>query len=348
MLSNYIIKITVISIFLIPKLLFAECAKPIMPSDIEWNSWINDISIEAENYGIGEKTIKKELSNLKPIEKIILRDRCQPESTISFKEYVYYRLDKTRIYNGRNKSIEFQKQLTRVSKEFDIQKEIILAIWGLESYYGKNQGKTKIIPALATLTFDKKRSEFYKKQLLAALKIIDNKIVSSENLLGSWAGAMGQVQFLPTTFFDSALDFDNNGKIDIWNSELDVFASIANYLTSLEKAPWDSNLSWGIEVTPPKNISSIYDSLKQIDAKGCYAVRTMSIEKNINEWINLGFKNIIPMDKLNMNVQARLVSPDGMNGRMFLVFRNYKSILYYNCSHYYGLTVGLLSDKLKE
>ena len=213
MLSKYILKLSILLFFIMPKLLFAECVKPLMPSDVEWANWINDISVEARDYGITQDTINNELLNLQPIEKIILKDRCQPESTISFKEYIYYRLDKTRIYNGKNKKKEFLNELELVSKEYKIQKEFILSIWGLESYYGRNQGQTKIIPALTTLSYDKRRSEFYKKQLLAALKIIDDKIVDSENLLGSWAGAMGQVQFLPTTYLESAVDFNNDGKI---------------------------------------------------------------------------------------------------------------------------------------
>ena len=208
---NIIPKILIIIILITSKSSLGDCVKPVMPTNVEWKEWLNLIMKEAYDYGITQKTIQNELSNLKPIEKIIMRDRCQPESTITFKEYAYYRLDKTRIYTGKLKKDEYFEDLEKVSYIFKIQKEFILSIWGLESYYGKNQGKTKIIPALNTLSFDKRRSEFYKKQLLAALKIIDDKIVQSDNLLGSWAGAMGQVQFLPTTFYEYALDFDKDG-----------------------------------------------------------------------------------------------------------------------------------------
>ncbi len=343
-----VIKNSIIFLFLTTKCLFAECVKPKMPTNEEWNNWIKKISQESLDNGISIKTIDSELSNLKPLEKIIMRDRCQPESTITFKEYIYYRLDKARIYKGKVKKDEFNDELNHVSNTYNIQKEFILSIWGLESYYGQNQGKSKIIPALTTLSFDKRRSDFYKKQLLAGLKLIDQQIVNSQNLIGSWAGAMGQVQFLPTTFFESAVDFNNDGNIDIWNTEEDVFASIANYLTSLEKAPWNSKESWGIEIIPPKNIDQIYDSLKKTNPKGCYAVKTMSVEKDLSEWSNLGFKKLDQTEFINKDINARLVAPDGLGGRMFLVFSNYKSILYYNCSHYYALSIGLLSDELNK
>tara|TARA_Y100000590_G_scaffold465372_1_gene637497 strand:+ start:192 stop:1247 length:1056 start_codon:yes stop_codon:yes gene_type:complete len=347
-LKKYFLTIFIIFIFY-PFEAFSECAKPTMPSDAEWQQWLSEIYDEAHIFGISKTTLDREFTNLKPLKKVILRDRCQPESTITFKEYVYYRLDKTRVYSGEVKIKEYKNELEIISKNFNIQPRFIVSIWGLESYYGSSQGKSKIIPGLATLTFDQRRSEFYKKQLFAALKMLDDNLVQSEKLLGSWAGAMGQVQFLPTTFLESAVDFDNDGKKDIWNNEIDVFASIANYLTSLDRAPWDSSLTWGIEVNLPENINEIYDSLKQTNPKGCYAVKSMSIEKTISEWSSLGFKNIngelLANNKIKESHNARLVMPDGLKGRAFLVFQNYKSILYYNCSHYYAITIGLLSDK---
>ena len=179
--------------------------------------------------------------------------------------------------------------------------------------------------------------------------MLDQKLITSDELVGSWAGAMGQVQFLPTTYLDSAVDFDKDGKKDIWNNELDAFASIANYLTSIDRSPWDNTTIWGREVLPPENIDLIYESLKQKNPKGCYAVKTMSVEKKLTEWNELGFRKI---DGTNLpiynNIKGRLVAPDGINGRMFIVYPNYKTILYYNCSHYYALTVGMLSDKIYE
>ena len=318
-----------------------------MPSEEKWSNWLIQVSEEAIEYGISNETIINELSEVKPLKKIILRDRCQPESTITFKEYIYYRIDKTRIYTGKIKKKQNKENLKIVENSFDVDSEIILAIWGLESFYGKNLGSYSIVPSLATLSFDHRRSEFYKKQLFAALKIIDQKLVSPELLIGSWAGAMGQVQFLPTTFLDSAIDFNKDGVTDIWYSEIDVLASIANYLSNIDKAPWTYKQGWGQEIRPPENIENLYDSLKKENPKGCYAVKTMSKEYSLDEWYNMGFKNIDGKKFNDGNIMARLVAPDGINGRMFLVYRNYKTILYYNCSHYYALSVGILSDNFK-
>ena len=139
---------------------------------------------------------------------------------------------------------------------------------------------------------------------------------------------------------------EKDGLIDIWNNYEDVFASIANYLTSIDKNPWNSNIRWGREVIPPKNINVIYNSLKQKNPKGCYAVKTMSVEKTLKEWSKLGFKKLDNSNISTNDIQAKLVAPDKLEGRMFLVYRNYKPILYYNCSHYYALTIGLLSDEI--
>ena len=283
-----------------------------------------------------------------PQKKIIMRDRCQPESTISLKEYLYYRVDKSRIIAGRNIIKKFNKELELIGKTFGIQPRFIIAVLGMESFYGKNQGKIKTIDAVTTLAFDKRRSNFYKKQLFATLKIIDQGLVTSEKLIGSWGGALGMTQMLPTTFLESGYDWDGGG-VDIWNSYLDGFASTANYLTSIDKIPWNYETTWGREILPPTNIKEIYNSLKQINPKGCASVKSRSVPKKLSEWSNLGFKTINKEDLPNRNdIEARLVAPDGLTGQMFLVYPNYKNILYYNCSSYYAISIGILSDEINN
>ena len=155
-------------------------------------------------------------------------------------------------------------------------------------------------------------------------------------------------QMIPTTFLESAYDWDGGG-IDIWNSYADGFASTANYLTSIDKNPWSNDSTWGREVLPPENIEFIYPSLKQDNPKGCGAVKRRSVPKSLPEWSNLGFKTInntsLPQ---RPDLEARLVAPDGVKGRMFLVYPNYKNILYYNCSSYYAISIGLLSDEINN
>ena len=190
----------------------------------------------------------------------------------------------------------------------------------MESFYGRNQGKIDTITAVTTLAFDRRRSNFYRKQLFAALKILDDGLVPSGQLIGSWGGAVGMTQMIPTTFIESAYDWDGGG-IDIWNSFADAFASTANYLTSIDKNPWSIDSTWGREVLPPKNIKSFYSSLEQENPKGCRAVKRRSIPKSLPEWSELGFKTIqnttLPQ---RSDLEARLVAPDGIEGRMFLVY----------------------------
>ena len=326
--------------------LYAECIQPKMPSDTEWKQWLDEVKIEASDLGISDMTITNELNDIKPQKKIIMRDRCQPESTITLKEYIYYRVDKARIIAGKNMLNEYQKELNEIGNFFGIQPRFIVAILGMESYYGRNQGKIETIKAITTLAFDRRRSSFYRKQLFAALKIIDQDLVPSKKLIGSWGGAVGMTQMIPTTFLESAYDWDGGG-IDIWNNYLDAFASTANYLTSIEKNPWFNDSTWGREVKPPNNISSFYEQLKQKNPKGCGAVKSRSVPKTLKEWSNLGFTKIdgspLPLRK---NLEARLITPDGLKGKMYLVYPNYKNILYYNCSSYYAISIGLLSDKI--
>ena len=216
----------------------------------------------------------------------------------------------------------------------------------MESFYGKNQGKIDTIEAVTTLAFDRRRSSFYKKQLFAALKIIDEDLVTPDQLKGSWGGAIGMVQMIPTTFIESSYDWDGGG-VDIWTSFSDAFASIANYLSTIDKNPWLFDSTWGREVQAPKNFNIIYDSLKQKNPKGCSAVKSRSIPKKLSEWSNMGFKDINGNNLPKRDdLEARLISPDGLEGRLFLVYPNYKNILYYNCSSYYAISVGLLSDEI--
>ena len=323
-----------------------NCEKPEMPTDDEWINWLQNIKVEAINRGISQETILLNLENVKPQRKIIMRDRCQPESTITLNEYLFYRVDKSRIMAGKNMLKNHEKILREISNHFKIQPRFIVSILGMESFYGRNQGKIDTMQAITTLAFDRRRSDFYKKQLFAALEILDKNLVPNGKLKGSWGGAIGMTQMIPTTFLETAYDWDGDG-IDIWNSYADAFASTANYLTSLNKNPWYLDSTWGREVVPPNNISDIYNSLKQENPKGCGAVKSRSKPLKLSEWSNLGFRKINgdPLPARD-DLEARLIAPDGLNGRMFIVYPNYKNILYYNCSSYYAVSVGLLSDKI--
>ena len=336
----------ILFVFLPIKLNAADCVKPNMPTMDEWNKWLEGVKIEALSLNISKKTLDAELDNTFPQKKIIMRDRCQPESTITLDEYIYYRVDKARIIAGKNMLKNFEKELNEIGAYFKIQPRFIVAILGMESYFGRNQGKIRTIDAVATLAFDRRRSSFYRKQLFATLQMIDDNIILSNNLKGSWGGALGMTQMIPTTFLESGYDWDGGG-VDIWNSYLDSFASIANYLTSLNKNPWLDDSTWGREVLPPQNIKSIYNSLKQDNPKGCGAVKSRSVVKTLQEWSDLGFTNLNKEDlPKRTDLESRLIAPDGTSGKFYLVYPNYKNILYYNCSSYYAISIGLLSDEI--
>ncbi len=342
------LRISFILLFISFNLLAADCEKPKMPSEKVWNEWLDNIKLEAINQGISEEIVFDKLKDVKPQSKIIMRDRCQPESTITLDEYLYYRVDKARVIAGKNMLNDHKDLLNKIGNHFKIQPRFIVSILGMESFYGRNQGNVDSLHAITTLAFDRRRSDFYKKQLFAALEILDKNLVPSGKLIGSWGGAVGMTQMIPTTFLDTAYDWDGNG-IDIWNSYADAFASTANYLTSINKNPWYIDSTWGREVLPPDNIASIYKSLEQKNPKGCGAVKRRSQAKTLLEWSKMGFKKINgdPLPIRN-NLEARLIAPDGLNGRMFIVYPNYKNILYYNCSSYYAVSVGLLSDKISN
>tara|TARA_B100001287_G_scaffold276138_1_gene285933 strand:+ start:52 stop:1086 length:1035 start_codon:yes stop_codon:yes gene_type:complete len=340
-------KLVIILVLIACNIHAADCEKPKMPSENEWNSWLENIKDEAFEKGISQITISNHLNDVQPQSKIIMRDRCQPASTMTLDEYLFYTITKDKVFAGKNFLNKHKDLLESIGDYFKIQPRFIVAVLGMESYYGRNQGKIDTIIAITTLAFDRRRSDFYKKQLFAALEILDKNLVPNNELKGSWGGAVGMTQMIPTTFLETAYDWDGNG-IDIWNSYADAFASTANYLTSLDNNPWSNDSTWGREVLPPKNISaSFFDTIKQNNPKGCGAVKQRSIPKTLSEWSKLGFKNINgdPLPIRN-DLEARLILPDGIDGRMFIVYPNYKNILYYNCSSYYAISVGLLSDKI--
>ena len=212
-----IIRFIILFVFVSFKSYATDCEKPKMPTDEEWNSWLTNIKQEALERGISQNTISNNLNDVKPQSKIIMRDRCQPASTMTLDEYLFYTITKDKIFAGKNFLKKHEDLLKEIGDYFKIQPRFIVAVLGMESYYGRNQGKINSIIAITTLAFDRRRSDFYKKQLFAALEILDKNLVPNGELKGSWGGAVGMTQMIPTTFLETAYDWDDNG-IDIWNS----------------------------------------------------------------------------------------------------------------------------------
>lgn len=295
-----------------------------------FEQWLNGVRQDAQRQGVSEQTINLALRDVKPIPRVIELDRKQPEGRMTFSEYYTKVISKQRIDQGRYFYKKHRSELERAAQKYGVPANYIVALWGIETSYGNNTGGFKVIPALATLAYDGRRSEFFRKELLNALKILDAGHISHGNMKGSWAGAMGQNQFMPSSFHAFAVDGNNDGKRDIWTSLPDVFASTANYLS---KSGWKEDERWGREVKVPQGLPESLTGLK--------------VKKSLNEWKGMGITlpGGAPIPTAP-GIKASLVAPDGLAGRTFLVYDNYRVIMKWNKSTYFATSVGLLADQI--
>lgn len=194
--------------------------------------WVEEFKQEAMQEGISKQTLDNAFADVEPIDRIIELDRKQPESTLTLEQYLQKIISDDRISEGRRLYAENKLVLEKISAQFGVPAPYIVALWGIETSYGENTGNYGVIESLATLAYDGRRSEFFRAELIKALKIAESDHITADNMSGSWAGAMGQCQFMPSSFLNFAVDYDGDGKRDIWNTNEDVFASIANYLQS--------------------------------------------------------------------------------------------------------------------
>ena len=226
-----------------------------------FNEWIVHIKELAREKGISDETLASAFKNIERNERVIELDRKQPEFTLTLEEYLNNTVTKGRMNKGKKYNEEYNSLLTQISKKFDVQPRFILALWGIETSFGKFTGSFNVISSLSTLSHDLRRRDFFTNELINALTIIDQGHIEAHDMLGSWAGAMGQNQFMPSSFLNYATDFNNDFKKDIWNTQSDVFASTANYLSS---SGWNSNQTWGREVKVSKIIEEIVKEISKI------------------------------------------------------------------------------------
>jgi len=248
---------------------------------------------------------------------------------MTFAQYKDRIVSAQRINQGRHEFRKHRAILDRVGAAYGVQPQYIVALWGIESNFGSNTGGFDVIDSLATLAYEGRRAEFFTDELIKALKIIDAGHISAANMKGSWAGAMGQSQFMPSSFLNFAQDFNGDNKKDIWGTHADVFASAANYLA---RSGWAGDERWGRLVSVP---SSIPESAMERTNK-----------KPLSEWARLGvtLPNGAPLPMADM--RAGLVAPDGMNGPKYLTYGNYDVIMKWNRSTYFATSVGLLADAI--
>ena len=317
---------------------YAENSQP-------FNEWVDGVKLEAIAKGMNAELVNAAFKGVVPDQKVIDLDRSQPEFTQTFSQYVTLRVSATRIAKGREMMQLYADELKDVSEHYGVPPQVIAAIWGMETNYGGYTGGMSVIRSLATLAYDPRRATFFRAQLFSALKIADEGHVTLENLKGSWGGAMGQSQFMPSNFFAYAQDFDGDGKRDIWNTPKDVFASIANYL---KDHGWQPNLTWGRQVVLPDNFDSFEnDILREAGARGCRAERSHSAKILLEDWNSMGIRRLNGDELPKVDVKAALVRPSGKNGPAFLTYHNFGRILNYNCANYYALAVGQLADQLR-
>lgn len=307
--------------------------------------WLEGVRQEAREKGISEDTITRTLSDVQPVRRIVENDRNQSEFKLTYRTYRDRLLSDANIRTGRAKAAAHSKLLDRIEAEFGVQRRFILAIWGMETRYGAVKPTMPVVSAVATLAYDRRRATFFRNELFQALLMVENGHIEPDSMLGSWAGAMGQPQFMPSSYMAYARDFDGDGRRDIWRSEADVFASIANYLA---RQGWSDDQTWGRRVRLPSNAGFRDAVPARKPGSGCRAVDQMSAPLRLSEWQALGVRRADGSDLPTRDLPASLVEPDGPGGAAFLVYRNYQSILRYNCAHLYGLAVSELADAIGD
>ena len=268
------------------------------------------------------------LAKVRPIRRVIELDRRQPEFTLTFWNYLSEAINDKRIRRGREMLVKHRALLEKTAARYGVQPRFIAAFWGLESNYGKHTGVFPVLGAVATLAHDPRRSRFFRAQLMAALTIMSRGDVDTA-VKGSWAGAMGNFQFIPTTYKDFAVDGDGDGRRDMWNSFPDMFASAANYLS---RSGWRRGWTWGREVILPKGF--------RLELSG------LGVRKSLTQWRVLGITRMdgkrLPRDETT----GSIVLPAGYAGPAFLVYRNFRTILTWNRSLLYAVAIGHLADRL--
>jgi membrane-bound lytic murein transglycosylase B len=295
-----------------------------------FDAWLEELRREALGKGISGATLDAALTGIKPIPRVIELDRRQPEFTLTFRQYMDRVASSARVKKGRSRLGENRVLLDAVGRQYGVQPRFIVAFWGVETDFGRITGGFPVVPALATLAYDGRRSKYFRGELLNALKILDQGHIAVKDMVGSWAGAMGQCQFMPSSFLSFAVDHDGDGRKDIWNTRADVFASAANYLA---KSGWKGDQTWGRAVRLPKGFNASDASLK--------------VRKRLGQWQRLGVRRADGRDLPTRDLTASVVLAEKkIGGSAYVVYNNYRTILKWNRSTYFALAIGSLADRI--
>lgn len=296
-----------------------------------FDRWLEGVREEAAGRGVSQQVLDAALSDIAPIEKVIRLDRNQPEFRMKFDEYLRNVINQRRIDTGRRMMVEHEALLRSVAEKYGVQPRFIVALWGIETDFGRNTGGFSVIASLATLAHEGRRAEFFRRELLLALDILQQGHIAPGDMIGSWAGAMGQNQFMPSSFHAYAIDHDGDGDKDIWSSLPDVFGSIANYLA---QSGWRDDQTWGREVALPR---------------GFDGALVGDVEKSLPDWQALGVRKPDGSDLPTRDIPARIVmvTERSGNARYFIAYKDFDVLMKWNRSTYSVIAVGTLADALR-
>lgn len=293
-----------------------------------FDTWLLNFRQEAAAEGISQATLDVALSGVQPIPRVIELDRRQPEGRMSFVEYRGKVISDARVRKGRELLRKHQALLSRVEATYGVPAEVIVALWGIESSFGEYTGNFSVVASLATLAHEGRRASFFRGELLGALRILDAGDITPDAMDGSWAGAMGQSQFMPSTFLGYAVDGDGDGRRDIWTNHADIFSSMANYLSSMG---WDQRYIWGREVR----------LVDQVDSDG------LDESLDLARWQLAGVRRADGGNLPAVAIDASLLKMDDGRGPTYLVYDNFRVLMRWNRSTYFATSVGLLANALR-
>ncbi|MEE1672526.1 lytic murein transglycosylase [Agarivorans aestuarii] len=294
-----------------------------------FDNYVEQLKLEAAEQGISQQTIDAAFINTKFYQRAVKADKQQPEFKLTLDTYLPRAVPDWKVQQARALYKKHYPLLKEIEKKYKVQPRFIIALWGVESNFGKFTGNYNVVSALSTMSFEGRREAFFKKELINALRILDEGHIEPNKMKGSWAGAMGQVQFMPSSFLAYAQDFDGDGNSDIWNNTADALASAANYLA---QSGWSDDLTWGRQVQLPKDYDSANSGLK--------------ITKSLSEWQALGVRRFDGSDLPTRDITASIVQPDDAQGRAYLAYDNYRVLMKWNRSHYFVAAVGTLADRI--
>ncbi|MEZ8142196.1 lytic transglycosylase [Enterovibrio norvegicus FF-33] len=306
---------------------------PVMAEKPSFDNYVIGLKEEGATKGIDSLLLEQAFDGIRYRERAVKADRNQPEKRLTLDEYIPRAVPDWKVKKARRLYDEHYTDLQRIGEEYGVQPRFLVALWGVESNFGALTGNYNVVEALTTLAYDGRREAFFRKEVFAALTILQEGHIAPSDMKGSWAGAMGQCQFMPSSFISFAADGNNDGKKDIWTSKPDVFASSANYL---KNAGWDSEYTWGRQVKVPEGIERELSGLGQDKAK------------TLAEWEGLGIRRMNNTSLPDVDINAWLIQPDDEYGRSYLVYGNYQSLMKWNRSHYFAIAVSHLADRIKS